>query len=151
MEHKYQLKLNWTGGSEIDAIQNDRMYEVLIDRKPTIYGSADKPFFGDPEKYNPEDLLLAALSACHMMSFMYVCRKLGIKVYHYEDHATGLLKINQDGTGQFEFAELKPKVKADHMPDGMIFKELNSRAAKLCFIKRSINFTVNYKGSFESL
>ena len=142
--HQYQLKLTWTGNREEDTIKNDRVYEVQIKGKPIIKGSADTPFYGDPEKYNPEDLLMTALSACHMMSFFYICRKRGINILSYKDEAEGVLRLNPDGSGQFDKAPLKLQVSVEIWPDDVSFDEVNKQASKLCFIKNSINFPVEY-------
>ena len=79
-EHLYTHRLKWTGDSVDTSIKNDRLYTVSIEGKPIIKGSADKVFHGDGSLYNPEDMLLAALGSCHMMSFFYVCRKKGLRV-----------------------------------------------------------------------
>ena len=71
-EFDYTLELNWLGDESAKHHKEDRFYEINIEGKPMLKGSADKPFFGDPSLYNPEDLLLSALSACHMMSFLYL-------------------------------------------------------------------------------
>lgn len=141
--HSYTLELNWIGEKGIDTIQNDRLYESKIIGKPIIKGSADATFFGDANLYNPEDLLLSALSACHMMSFLYVCRKKGIKVTSYTDNPIGELKINADGSGQFELVNLHPKVSAD----GVTIVDLlllHKEAGELCFIANSCKFPVYY-------
>lgn len=143
--HQYHLELNWTGNLQEDNIKNDRRYEVNIQGKPTIHGSADKPFHGDPEKYNPEDLLMASLSACHMMSFFYVCRKREIQILSYKDEAEGVLSLNPDGSGQFDKATLKQQVTVAGWPDDLSVDEVNKQASKLCFIKNSINFPVDYQ------
>ena len=126
-------------------MKNDRLYKVEIPEKPLLLGSADKPFFGDPSKYNPEDLLMSALSACHMMSFLHLCRRQGIRVLNYTDKAEGILELNPDGSGQFIQAILRPKVTVAHWPEDLGFGDLHQKASQLCFIKNSINFPVSYE------
>ncbi len=75
-----------------------------------LHGSADPTFHGDRQRYNPEQLLLAALSQCHMLSFLHVAVKHGVVVTAYEDRAEGLMRTNRDGSGQFESVTLKPRV-----------------------------------------
>ena len=143
--YDYTLELKWLGNENGTHHREDRFYEINIDGKPKLKGSADKPFFGDPTLYNPEDLLLAALSACHMMSFLYVCRKEGIKIASYQDNATGILKVNKEGLGRFESVTLKPQLVLIDPTQSDIAIKLHAQASKFCFIANSVNFKVNYK------
>ena len=143
--HHYTHQLRWLGELEKDTIKNDRKYEVEIEGKEIIEGSADKAFFGDPTKFNPEDLLLAALSACHMMSYLYVCRKHGIKVLSYQDNPLGVLKLNINGSGQFEKVTLKPQIEIVQEGQKELAMELHHEAGKLCFIANSCNFEIKYE------
>lgn len=142
--HNYTLELIWLGDQHATHHREDRKYEILIDGKEKLKGSADKPFFGDPSLYNPEDLLMSALSSCHMMSFLYLCRKEGINVASYQDNPIGVLQLNLDGGGQFESVTLKPKVVfVDSTHDNQL-EDLHKRAGKLCFIANSVNFEIQY-------
>lgn len=142
--YDYNLELNWLGNENGTHHRDDRFYEISIDGKPTFKGSADQPFFGDPTLYNPEDLLLSALSACHMMSYLYVCRKEGIKIASYQDNALGVLKIDEEGIGRFESVTLKPKVVLVDSSQSDQATELHTQAGKLCFIANSVNFDISY-------
>ncbi len=143
--HTYTLRLDWNGNPDKDSMKNDRLYEVAIEGKAPFCGSADKPFFGDPTLYNPEDLLLSALSACHMMSFLYLCRKKGIRVLSYQDNPEGFLKVNPDGSGQFEKVVLKPEVQLADIAQREEAIALHPEAGKLCFIANSCNFEIVYE------
>ena len=77
---------------------------------PVLKGSADPTFHGDRDRYNPEQLLLAALAQCHMLSFLHVAVKHGVVVTDYRDDATGMMRLNRDGSGQFESVTLHPQV-----------------------------------------
>jgi organic hydroperoxide reductase OsmC/OhrA len=143
-EFQYTLNLKWLGDENGSHHRNDRFYEISIEGKPKLKGSADKPFFGDPSLYNPEDLLMSALSSCHMMSFLYLCRKEGIAVKAYSDSPVGLLKVNVNGGGQFESVKLYPVVELMVVSNLSKLKELHERAGKLCFIANSVNFPIEY-------
>lgn len=145
MEHQYTLNLKWLGDENGKHHRNDRFYQIDIKGKPSIKGSADKPFFGDPNLHNPEDLLMAALSACHMMSFLYLCRKKGIKVKSYSDQPIGTLQLNSEGRGQFSSATLKPQVELVDNSQLALLKDLHQEAGKLCFIANSLNFPISYE------
>ncbi|SHG31916.1 Organic hydroperoxide reductase OsmC/OhrA [Flavobacterium fluvii] len=145
--HNYKLTLKWTGnkGTGTSGYRAyDRNHEILIEGKTTLLGSADPSFHGDKTVHNPEDLLLASLSACHMMSYLHVCVKAGIIVTDYIDNATGIMTVNKDGSGQFIEATLNPIVTITD--ESLLTKanELHAEANKLCFIANSVNFPVKH-------
>ena len=107
-------------------------------------GSADKVFHGNQTLYNPEDMLLSALSSCHMMSYLYLCRKAGIKVTSYSDKPEGKLILNMDGSGAFTEVVLKPVVILKDKNQQYI-ANLHAEAGKLCFIANSCTFDIIYE------
>ena len=146
--HNYKLTLKWTGnkGTGTSSYRSyDRNHDILIDNKTTIRGSADPTFHGDKTVHNPEDLLLASLSACHMMSYLHVCVKNGIVVTYYIDNATGFMKVNDDGSGQLIEVTLNPIVTISDETFLDKANELHKEANKLCFIANSVNFPVKHK------
>lgn len=140
--HHYTLNLQWIGDNNSNTIQNDRLYEITIEGKIPFKGSADKVFFGDSTLYNPEDLLLSALSSCHMMSFLYLCRKRGVKVLSYTDNPVGELKVNPNGSGRFEKVTLKPTVQLEDPSQIEEVQVLQIEAKSLCFIANSCVFQI---------
>ncbi|MEV5050861.1 OsmC family protein [Arthrobacter sp. LAR12-1-1.1] len=144
-EHRYALTVRWTGnlGSGTSTYRGySRDHDVEIPGVPVLRGSADPTFHGDRQRYNPEQLLLAALSQCHMLSFLHVAVKHGVVVTAYEDRAEGLMRTNRDGSGQFESVTLKPTVTVAGPAAPDVLEELHVEANKLCFIARSVNFPV---------
>jgi organic hydroperoxide reductase OsmC/OhrA len=111
--------------------------------------SAAKAFKGDPELYNPEDLLLSSLVSCHMMSYLYVCAQNGIEVLEYSDHAEATLEVAADGSGRFVEVLLKPTVKISNSDKIELALELHKKANQLCFIANSCNFPVLHEASCE--
>lgn len=148
--HQYQLHLQWTGNlgtgtSHYRAYQ--RNHTVRFENKPELLLSADPTFRGDPDRYNPEELLLAALSGCHMMSFLHVCVNAGVVVTAYEDHATGAMVVNSDGSGRFTEVTLNPVVAVAESSMAENLDALHRKANQLCFIANSCNFPVRHKTS----
>ena len=144
-EHHYALTVRWTGnrGAGTSSYRGySRDHDVEIPGLPVLRGSADPTFHGDRERYNPEQLLLAALSQCHMLSFLHVAVKHGVVVTAYEDRAEGLMRTNRDGSGQFESVTLKPRVTVAGPAAPDLLEELHVEANKVCFIARSVNFPV---------
>ena len=146
-QHSYKLTIKWTGntGTGTDTYRSyERSYSILGEGKIEIAGSSDPHFRGDKTKYNPEDLLLASLSSCHMLTYLHLCAEAGVKVLDYYDHATGTMTENENGGGQFTGVMLNPVViVADEQ---MIEKaiELHKPANKSCFISNSVNFKVSH-------
>lgn len=152
--HNYKLTLKWTGnkGTGTSGYRAyDRNHEILIEGKTTLLGSADPTFHGDKTVHNPEDLLLASLSACHMMSYLHVCVKAGIVVTDYTDNATGIMTVNNDGSGQFIGVTLNPIVIITDESQLAKANELHVEANKLCFIANSVNFPVKHNAETKVL
>ncbi len=143
--HNYTLKIKWTGNKGVGTTQYDtydRNFTISAKNKVDILGSADAPFLGDITKYNPEDLLLASLSSCHMLWYFHLCADAGVIVIDYIDNPTGILIQNETGSGSFSEVTLNPIVKVKEI--SMIEKaiELHDKAHKCCFIANSVNFKV---------
>jgi len=151
-EHHYALTVRWTGnlGAGTSSYRGySRDHDVEIPGLPVLKGSADPTFHGDRERYNPEQLLLAALSQCHMLSFLHVAVKHGVVVTGYEDRAEGVMRTNRDGSGQFESATLKPRVTTATPVAEELLEELHRGANAVCFIARSVNFPVRHEPSAD--
>ncbi|MEN8765717.1 OsmC family protein [Wenyingzhuangia sp.] len=145
-EHAYNIKLVWKGITTIDKrnhLKYTRIYELSFDNKPNLMGSADAMFHGDKTLYNPEEMLLSALSACYMMSFFYLCGLKNIKIKSYTDTPTGLVKVNPNGSGQFENVSLQPKISIQSC-DAKKVEEALAEAHDYCFIARSCNFKITH-------
>ena len=145
-KHKYEITLRWTGNQgrgTSDYRAYARNHEITGPLKATtLQGSADAHFRGDATKYNPEDLLVASLSACHMLSYLHLCAINNIVVTDYTDDATGTMAENPDGSGQFTEVTLHPRVTITGTSDAAKALHLHEDAGKLCFIARSVNFPV---------
>lgn len=143
-EHGYRLTTAWTGnrGAGTAGYRDyDRSVTVEVAGKPVLLGSADKPFRGDPARWNPEDLLLAALSQCHLLSYLHACVTRGVVVTGYVDEASGVM-VTQGNGGAFREAVLRPRVvvsDASMLEDAV---EAHHDAHDWCFIANSVNFEV---------
>jgi organic hydroperoxide reductase OsmC/OhrA len=151
-EHFYSVNLQWTGNLG-QGTSNYRAYsrnhEISASRKPTVLASSDPAFRGDDSRYNPEDLLVASLSACHMLSYLHLCAVAGIVVTDYQDQAKGTMVENEDGGGHFTQVTLRPAVKVALGADFDLAQQLHDKAHHLCFIASSVNFPVLCEPSVE--
>ncbi|MDW8849631.1 OsmC family protein [Flavobacterium sp. MMLR14_040] len=153
-KHIFKVTLNWAS-NQIQEDSTKRFYsknhQIKIEGKPILNVSAAKAFKGDPELYNPEDLLLSSLVSCHMMSYLYVCSQNGIEVLEYSDNAEATLEVNPDGSGRFVEVRLNPKVKISNSDKIKLALELHQKANQFCFIANSCNFPVLHEASCEAI
>jgi len=144
--HTYRLRTVWTGaakGPTLSYEQYTRDFMVTAPGKATLEGSADPAFRGDAARYNPEDWLLAALSACHMLSYLAVCARARLPVMSYEDDATGEM-LEDHGAGHFIEVVLRPRVTIGDPNLVERARWLHDLAHKQCFIANSVNFPVRH-------
>ncbi len=148
--HAYDARVVWTGnlGSGTSARRAySRDHELRFEGKESVHGSSDAAFHGDKGRCNPEELLVASLSACHMLWFLHLCADAGIVVTAYEDDASGTMLEESDGGGRFSEVVLRPRVTVtDGARDGSL-DAIHHRAHALCFIARSVNFPVRCEPS----
>ena len=144
-EHNYKLTTEWTGNS-VEGTKNvrtyDRSHTVSIQGKPDLFLTTDNPAVGDKSKLNPEDLLVSAISSCHMLSYLYVCALEGIVITSYTDNAIGIMVELASGGGSFKEVTLNPLfyVADESMVEKAI--ELHHKAHEICYIANSVNFDV---------
>lgn len=147
-EHHYTLRTCWTGnrGSGTSGYRDyDRSVTLAVAGKPDIAASSDKPFRGDPAKWNPEDLLLAALSECHLLSYLHACVGAGVVVVSYEDEATGAMVEDGRGGGAFREVVLRPRVVVADESMIEAATAAHRQAREWCFIANSVNFPVRHE------
>jgi len=145
--HSYAATLTWTGaagGGTRDYKSYSREYRVEFDGKPAMTGSADPAFRGDPGLHNPEDLLMVALSSCHMLSYLALAALEGLVVTAYEDAASGTMQQEGRG-GRFTEVVLRPRVTLAPGSDLTRAESLHEDAHKTCFIANSVNFPVRHE------
>ncbi len=145
LHHHYQVRTTWTGNTgqgTATYTSYQRSHEISIAGKPAILGTTEVPKFHDPARYTPEELLVAALSACHMLWLLHMCADAGITVVSYVDEARG--KMLQSGpTGQFTEVTLYPVMKITDAARIADAKAMHEKAHELCNIARSVNFPVH--------
>lgn len=148
MDHRYALTVTWTGdtGEGTSTYRGYRRTHVVsADGPPDLAGSADRTFHGDRERWNPEQLLLAALAQCHMLSYLHVCVDAGVVVTGYVDRATGSMRTEADGSGRFTGVVLHPEVTVAGSTMVEAATRAHRRANELCFIANSVSFPVHHE------
>jgi len=144
---EYRVAVEWTGndgkGTSTPAYGRDG--EIATDGKPTIIGSAPAEFGGDGMNWSPEDLLVAAVSQCHMLTYLFLCSRHGITVESYHDDAVGILDVGGAG-GRFRSIELRPAVVISS-GDAAAADALHVEASAACYVGASVGVPINVNGT----
>jgi organic hydroperoxide reductase OsmC/OhrA len=154
--HEFKARLIWEGNlgeGTSSYAKYGRQYRTVIEGKPDLQGSAAPAFRGEAEKHNPEDLFLAAIASCHMLTYLALCARHRINVLTYEDNASGTLSLDAKGGGRFEVVVLHPAVTiapgVDVAGDVAKATELHHKAHELCFIASSCSVPIRHEPAIE--
>lgn len=151
MAHDYTARVVWTGNRGEGTAHYrayDRTWDIAVPGKPVVHCSNDPLLGGDPSKMNPEDLLLSALSACHMLWYLHYASDAGLRVLGYEDSPLGQGELGPGGAGRFVKATLRPRVTLPAGSDLAAAEAIHHRIHAVCFIARSVSFPVDYETEF---
>lgn len=143
--HTYQVSVRWTGNRGVGTTgyrAYGRDHEVTAPGKPPVPGSSDRAFHGDADRWNPEEMLVAALSQCHLLAYLHLAADNGVVVTAYTDDPTGTMRETAGGGGHFEQVTLRPVVTVAEPGMQALAQRLHEQAHELCFIAASVNFPV---------
>lgn len=151
--HESRLTLRWTGNSgtgtsSYAAYSRDHVVSAP-GKAVDLPGSSAPAFRGDPARWNPEELLLASLSACHQLWYLHLCADAGVTVVAYTDEASATLQLEPDGSGRISAAVLHPQVTVTRASDADRARALHAEAAQRCFVARSVSFPVTHTPTIE--
>ncbi len=148
-EHHFETRLSWADpAGTADYRGYARQHEVVAPGRPVLVGSADRAFRGDPALWNPELLLLAALSECHLLSYLSFCARAGVVVTAYADRASGTM-VQEGLGGRFTEVVLRPEVTVTDPAMLERAEELHGPAHDACFIASSVSFPVRHEARVE--
>lgn len=151
-DHHYKVSIKWTGnlGTGTSNYKGySRNHLIQVEGKSPIESSSDPAFRGDPNRYNPEEMMVAALSSCHMLWYLHFCAEAGIIVTSYIDHAEGTMVEDQSGSGRFTEVLLKPSISLANMQMMDLANALHAKANQYCFIANSCNFPVKHQAVYS--
>jgi organic hydroperoxide reductase OsmC/OhrA len=151
--HRYEVHLRWTGARGAGTTgyrAYSRDHVISAPGKPDLLGSSDPAFRGAPARWSPEELLLAALSACHQLWYLHLCAEAGVVVRAYHDDPDGIMHEGADGSGQFARVTLRPAVTIAPECDPGQAMVLHAAAAGMCFIRRSMAFPVDHQAAVRT-
>lgn len=150
-EHDYRLTVEWTGdrGTGTSGYRDyHRSITVSADGRPDLLASADRTFHGDASRWNPEEMLVAALSTCHLLSYLHIAAREGIVVTGYADEATGTM-VQAGIGGHFTEVVLRPVVTVTDPAMVEAATKAHRAASEACFIAASVNFPVRHEPRIE--
>jgi len=145
MKHTYNAHLIWDGNlgdGTSSYARYARDYHVDFAGKPELRGSADPMFRGVAARHNPEDLFLASITTCHMLSYLALCARRGVNVLSYQDRAHAVLAVRADGSGTFESVALSPVVTIARDSDPATAMALHEAAHAECFVASSLRVSI---------
>ncbi|PSK92610.1 OsmC family protein [Taibaiella chishuiensis] len=143
--HTYATTTTWTGNTGTGTsgyTAYERSHTITAAGKPPLAASSDPAFRGDPAKYNPEELLLASVSGCHMLWYLHLCAVHQVTVIAYTDETSGEMRTGADGGGRFTGIVLRPRIVLGDPDKAALALSLHHKAHELCFIANSLNFPV---------
>lgn len=146
-QHQFRITTQWTGnlGTGTSAYTAySRNHELTAPGKARRIEGSSAVARGDPSRYNPEELLIGALSACHMMWVLHLCADAGIAITEYSDEATGEMAVHPDGSCEFTRVLLNPRMIITDESRVEEAKSMHDRAHKVCCLARSMNFPVEH-------
>lgn len=149
----YRARVTWTGNLGAGTLgyrDYARDHEISAPGKAPILGSSDPAFRGDPARWNPEELLVASLSACHKLWYLHLCSAAGVIVERYVDEAEGVMTEESDGSGRFVGVTLRPVIGLAPGADLNLAAALHHEAHEKCFIANSVDFPVVVEPRFEA-
>ncbi|BAV04603.1 Organic hydroperoxide reductase OsmC/OhrA [Filimonas lacunae] len=152
-QHTYALTVTWTGNKGLGTggyTVYNRDHIIQAGDKITIPGSSDPAFRGDISRYNPEELLVASLSSCHMLWYLHLCAEAGVVVTAYEDKATGIMEETANGGGHFTEVTLHPVITVAEAAMIPLADSLHQKANELCFIANSCKFPVHHQAQYHT-
>ena len=152
-DHAYEVTVTWTGNTGAGTVgyrAYERSHLVSMPGKPDIAGSSDPAFRGAPDRWNPEEMLVASLSTCHMLWYLHLCSVAGIVVLAYQDIAEGVMAERPDGGGHFTEVVLQPEITLAPGADLPRARALHHDANARCFIANSVNFPIRHEPVFNT-
>ena len=147
--HHFVARVEWTGNTGTGTssyTEYQRSHVMSADGKAPLACSSAPAFRGDGSLYNPEDMLLYSVAACHMLWFLHCCADAGVVVTAYTDEPEGTLESDAQGIGRFIEIVLHPSVTLADPSRADELDALHAKAHAHCFIANSLNTPVVIRG-----
>lgn len=155
-EHHYRVRVQWTGNkgtgtASYQGYGRDHEISAPLPGRPAIPASSDPAFRGDPSRWNPEELFVAAVSSCHKLWYLHLCATAGLVITSYVDDAEGVMVEGGSEPGRFASVTLRPRIALTRAADIDKARALHKDAHARCFIANSIRTPVTVEPAFSAL
>lgn len=143
MNHDFEIRLRWRKTHPTEReLGGDYSHESILtaDKHAALVASAAEGFGGDTRLWNPEELLMAAIAQCHMLSFLYAAHRAGIEIVDYVDETRGTMAY-QGGSGAMTSVTLRPTIETHASPEDV--DRLHDEAKGMCVMRASVNFPIH--------
>ena len=150
MRHTFALNLRWRNTRAFDGeLVREYSHEgfATIPGHAALVTSAALDFGGDPNLWNPEEMLMAAIAQCHLLSFLYIANRDGVEIIDYIDDVEGEMEFS-GGTGAMTSVTLKPLVVT--AADAAVIGAMHEEAKGMCVLRQSVNFPINIAGVVQA-
>lgn len=145
----YTSHVNWNRGDvAFTAKTYDRTHDIRFGGGTAITGSAAPEFLGKAVLVNPEELFVASISSCFMLTFLYLACTKNLVVNSYSAEAKGSLAKNAEGKMAMTSVVIKPTITFEGtQPDAALLQDLFHKAHDTCFISCSVktNVTIEHE------
>jgi organic hydroperoxide reductase OsmC/OhrA len=144
----HTIELSWTRTTpDFSYDTYNRDHQIYVGGKQVIANSAAVEYLGSADKTNPEELLAAALSSCHMLTFLAIAAKSGHIIDSYKARATAILGKNTEGRLAVTEIDLYPEIifTGEKIPNSEQLISLHDKAHRNCFIAQSLKTKVNIR------
>ncbi len=149
MRHTFAVNLRWRNTRAFDGeLVREYSHEgfATIPGHAALVTSAAPDFGGDPNLWNPEELLMTAIAQCHLLSFLYIANRDGIDIVDYIDEVEGSMDFS-GGTGAMHSVTLKPVVVTE--ADPAVIAAMHDEAKGMCVMRQSVNFPIIVAGDVQ--
>jgi organic hydroperoxide reductase OsmC/OhrA len=145
---EHHASIRWVRSSESFAYPDyNRNHAWVFPGGTQIEASAAAQFLGHPDCVDPEEAFVAAISSCHMLTFLAICARKRIIVNRYRDDAVGFMEKNAGGKLAITRVRLIPEIEFENDPPGAdLLRRLHHLSHQECFIANSVTTEIEVAG-----
>ena len=144
-DHTATVAWHLAPAARFDHDTFDRAHEWTFAGGEVVQASASPDFLGSNNRVNPDEAVIAATSSCHMLTFLAIAAKKGLKVLSYVDRPFGTVREDAQGRVAITRIELRPKAVFDEDVDEQTLNRLHDSAHRNCFIANSLRSDVSVR------
>ena len=148
---QHKTRIHWERDTEHFNIKSlNRDHVIRFENGVVIHATSAPEFTGNPDLISPEDLFVATISSCHMMTFLAVASLNKWQVQTYRDQAQGFLEENQAGRIMMNRVILQPQVvfSGSNHPSRKAQEDMHLKERRSGFIANSVRTSISIQPNF---